>query len=116
MKEKDERAAMDAYLGKNIRQTQPTTSLMKSTSRWLNHPVMREVIPIWLLRRNGPDFPVEADHTLGLATAMQEIQPAEEINEMMEAERKHNPALERFLSEQRQRMSQQAAKPAQPRA
>jgi ubiquinone biosynthesis protein Coq4 len=95
----DERAAIDAYLGKNIRHPEPTSSLMRSTSRWLNHPVMREVIPIWLLRKNGPDFPVEADHTLGLATAMQEIQPAAEINEMMEAERKINPALDQFLTE-----------------
>ena len=66
MKDADkERAALDAYLGKNIRLEAPTSSLMKSTSEWLNHPIIREVLPIWLLRKNGPDFPVEADHRFG---------------------------------------------------
>src|SRR5690606_32377290 len=85
-KEDDERKAIDAYLGKNIRRVEPNSSLLQSTSRWLNHGKVREVIPIWLLRKNGPDFPVEADHTLGLATAFSEVVPPAEVAALMEQE------------------------------
>ena len=95
----EERKALDAYLGKNIRLEQPTSSLMKSTSDWLNHPIIREVLPIWLLRKNGPDFPVEADHTLGLSKAFEEVVPAARVAELLEEERRINPEFDAWVSE-----------------
>lgn len=98
-KDDSERKAIDAYLGKNIRRVEPNSSLMQSTSRWLNHGKVREVIPIWLLRKNGPDFPVEADHTLGLSTAFSEVIPPEEVAALMEEERRKNPELDAWFEE-----------------
>ena len=98
-KDDSERKALDAYLGKNIRRVEPNSSLMQSTSRWLNHGKVREVIPIWLLRKNGPDFPVEADHTLGLATAFSEVIPPEEVAALMEEERRKNAELNAWFEE-----------------
>jgi ubiquinone biosynthesis protein Coq4 len=88
-----ERRAMDAYLGRNIRRVEVTSSLPTSTSRWLNNGKIREVLPIWLLRKNGPDFPVEADHTLGMSTAFAEILPEAEVSALFEAEMAKDPAL-----------------------
>src|SRR5262245_47401556 len=51
---------LEAYLGRNVNLTQSTSSLPQSSSKWLNNGKIRELLPIWLLRRNGPDFPVEA--------------------------------------------------------
>ena len=100
MKDADkERAALDAYLGKNIRLEAPTSSLMKSTSEWLNHPIIREVIPIWLFRKNGPDFPVEADHTLGLSRAFDEVVPPSRVAELLEEERRINPEFDAWVNE-----------------
>lgn len=94
-----ERAALDAYLGKNIRLEQTTSSLMKSTSEWLNHPIIREVLPIWLLRKNGPDFPVEADHTLGLSRAFDDVVPPSRVAELLEQERRINPEFDAWVRE-----------------
>ncbi len=94
-----EREALDAYLGKNIRLAAPTSSLMKSTSEWLNHPIIREVLPIWLLRKNGPDFPVEADHTLGLSKAFDEVVPQTRVAELLEEERRINPDFDAWIAE-----------------
>ncbi len=93
----DERKAMDAYLGKNIRKVEATSSLLQSTSRWLNNGKIREVLPIWLLRKNGPDFPVEADHTLGMSTAFGEVLPEAEVLALFEDEMAANPALDAWV-------------------
>lgn len=98
-KAEEERKALDAYLGKNIRLEAPTSSLMKSTSEWLNHPIIREVLPIWLLRKNGPDFPVEADHTLGLSKAVDEVVPPSRVAELVEEERRINPEFDAWIRE-----------------
>jgi hypothetical protein len=42
----DERNAMDAYLGRNIRKAEATSSLLQSTSEWLNKGKIRELLPI----------------------------------------------------------------------
>lgn len=98
-KAEEERKALDAYLGKNIRLEAPTSSLMKSASEWLNHAIIREVLPIWLLRKNGPDFPVEADHTLGLSKAVDDVVPQARVAELLDEERRINPAFDAWVSE-----------------
>ena len=96
---KDERAAMDAYLGKNIRTVDGTSSLLKSTSAWLNHAKVRELVALWMLRKNGPDFPVEADHTLGLSTAFGEVLPDAEVLALMEEEMRSDPQFDAWIKE-----------------
>lgn len=83
----------EAYLGKNIRMAECTSSVPQSSSRWLNNAMVREVLPIWLLRKNGPDFPVEADHTLGLQSAFDQVLPEAEASALFMEELKVNPAL-----------------------
>jgi ubiquinone biosynthesis protein Coq4 len=56
-------------------------------------------VATWLLRKNGPDFPVEADHTLGLAQAVERIQPREEVEALIAEERKINPSFNAFFEE-----------------
>lgn len=90
---------MAAYLGKGIRAVTTDSSTLISSSRWLNNATVREVVATWLLRKNGPDFPVEADHTLGLMQAIQQVQPDAEVSALMEEERKINPAFDAWLSE-----------------
>ena len=94
-----ERNAMDAYLGRNIRKVEVTSSLPQSTSEWLNSGKIRELLPIWLLRKNGPDFPVESDHTLGMAAAFGEVLPDSELLALLETEMALNPALEAWVRE-----------------
>lgn len=89
----------EAYLGKNIRMDECTSSIPRSSSEWLNNAMIREVLPIWLLRRNGQDFPVEADHTLGLAAAFGQVLPEAEASELFMEELKINPALARHVAE-----------------
>ncbi|MCB2064357.1 MAG: hypothetical protein KDE25_13100 [Novosphingobium sp.] len=84
---------LDAYLGRNIREAECTSSIPQSSSRWLNNAMVREIIPIWLLRKNGPDFPVEADHTLGLQAAFNQVVPEEEASALFMAELEINPRL-----------------------
>ena len=93
----DEQKARDAYLGKNIRKVEASSSLLQSTSVWLNNGKVRELIAVWLLRKNGPDFPVEADHTLGLAAAFGEVLPDAEVLAMFEAEMAANPELDAWV-------------------
>lgn len=88
-----------AYLGKNIRRADANSSLLVSNSRWLNSSAVREILATWLLRKNGPDFPVEADHTLGMREATEQVIPISEIEELMVEERRINPTFDAFMDE-----------------
>lgn len=87
------------YFGAGVRKAPVQTSLLESTSRWLNDAGMRDVLAVWMLRRNGPDFPVEADHTLGMREATERVQSVDEIEDMLIAERRINPALDAWFEE-----------------
>lgn len=89
----------EAYLGKNVREVECASSIPQSSSRWLNSAMVRELLPIWLLRRNGPDFPVEADHTLGMAAAFEQVIPEAEASALFMEELKINPALARHVEQ-----------------
>jgi ubiquinone biosynthesis protein COQ4 len=95
----NDKSAVSAYLGKNIRRTRSDSSLLTSNSRWLNNSAVREILATWLLRKNGPDFPVEADHTLGMREATEQVIPPSEIEELMVEERRVNPTFDAFMGE-----------------
>ncbi|WP_181008335.1 Coq4 family protein [Sphingomonas montanisoli] len=99
MKAEADRKILDSYLGAGVKRETTDSSLLISSSRYLNNPQIRDIIATWLLRKNGPDFPVEADHTLGLSTAMAQVNPAHETAALMEEERKINPAFDAWLKE-----------------
>jgi ubiquinone biosynthesis protein COQ4 len=95
----NEKSAVHAYLGKNVRRASTDSSLLVSNSRWLNNSKVRELLATWLLRKNGADFPVEADHTLGMREATEQVIPPSEIEELMVEERRVNPTFDAFMEE-----------------
>jgi ubiquinone biosynthesis protein Coq4 len=94
-----DKSAVSAYLGKGIRRVGAESSLLVSSSRWLNNRDVREILATWLLRKNGPDFPVEADHTLGMREATEQVVPLEEVEALMVEERRINPTFDAFMEE-----------------
>jgi ubiquinone biosynthesis protein Coq4 len=86
------------YLLRGITQMTTASSTLISSSRYLNSPKMREWVAQELLRKNGPDLPTPSG-AYQLSFIIKEMQNFAEIDAMLEAERKHNAALDRFLSE-----------------
>jgi ubiquinone biosynthesis protein COQ4 len=95
----DDQSAVRAYLGKNIRRASTESSVLASSSRWLNNAAVRDILATWLLRKNGPDFPVEADHTLGMREATEQVIPLAELEALMVEERRINPTFDAFMAE-----------------
>ena len=93
---------MDAsikYLSQNVKPVATTSSVLVSSSKYLNHPVIRDVVATWMLRRNGRDWPVEADHAMGLYGAIVSLQDEDRIEAMFVAERKKNPRFDAWMEE-----------------
>jgi ubiquinone biosynthesis protein COQ4 len=86
------------YLLRGITQMTTASSTLISSSRYLNNPRMREWVAQELLRKNGPDLPTPSGAFI-LSGIIKEMQNFDEIDAMLEAERTHNPVLDRFLSE-----------------
>lgn len=86
------------YLLRGIQQLSSESSVLVSSSRYLNSPAMRDWVAQELLRKNGPDLPTPSG-AYKLSFIIKEMQNYAEIDAMLEAERKRFPALDRFLSE-----------------
>jgi ubiquinone biosynthesis protein COQ4 len=87
------------YLSRNIRPVSTTSSVLVSSSKFLNHPLIRDVVATWMLRRNGNDWPVEADHAMGLFGAIVSLQDEDYIENLFVAERKKNPRFDAWMQE-----------------
>jgi ubiquinone biosynthesis protein COQ4 len=86
------------YLYRGIKLLQTDSSVLISSSRYLNNPALREWMATELLRRNGPDLP-NPSGAYKLSFIIKEIQDFAHVDELFERERKTLPALDRFLSE-----------------
>jgi ubiquinone biosynthesis protein COQ4 len=86
------------YLFRGIRPVSTASSVLVSSSKYLNDPAMREWVSTMLLRRNGPDLPTPSDG-LKLANIIKGLQDFAAIDAMLEDERKRFPELDRWLSE-----------------
>lgn len=86
------------YLLRGITQLQTESSVLVSSSRYLNSPALREWMAQELLRKNGPDVPNPAG-AYRLSFIIKELQDYAEIDALFEEERKRFPALDRWLSE-----------------
>jgi ubiquinone biosynthesis protein COQ4 len=86
------------YLLRGVVPVETESSVLVSSSKYLNHPRLREWVATIVLRRNGPDFPPQAEmHELpGILDSLRDHQ---HIEEMFTAERKVNPALDRWFEE-----------------
>lgn len=85
------------YLMRGIRAVTTDSSVLVSSSKYLNHPRLREWVATQLLRRSGADRPTPAD-SYELNLILREIQDYDYIETLFKAERKINPALDAWLS------------------
>jgi ubiquinone biosynthesis protein COQ4 len=83
----------------NGRREVPTmSSVLVSSSRWLNDPRIREWITNESLRRNGADYPL----LFGLPQlieAIDQVRDVDRVESLIKAERKINPALDHWFGE-----------------
>lgn len=86
------------YLLRGITQLTTASSTLISSSKYLNNPALRDWLAQELLRRNGSDLPVPSG-AFRLSQIIREMQDFGRISEMLEAERKRLPELDRFLAE-----------------
>lgn len=87
-----------SYLMRGVMPVETESSVLVSSSKYLNDPRLREWIAMIALRRNGHDFPPPAEmHTL--PRILDELRDHDHIEAMFTEERKVNPALDRWMSE-----------------
>ena len=93
------------YFTSGIRHAEPTSSNLQSTSKYLNHPGLRDWLVTHFLRRNGPDIPIPSDPVMGLTQAMDDLRDEAEYTRLIDAEKEKNPKVRKWLDEERPYMS-----------
>ena len=88
-----------AYLMQGVVQNPSNSSVLASTSRYLNHPGLRDWVATHYLRRNGPDRTPASDTAAGLIPALLEIADVEHIEQLVAAERQINPRFRAWVDE-----------------
>jgi|JI10StandDraft_1071094.scaffolds.fasta_scaffold19391_9 ubiquinone biosynthesis protein COQ4 len=86
------------YFMRGLQDIPTASSRLVSSSKFLNHPVIREYVMQESLRKNGRDFPM----TYGLPNlfqALYEIRDAKRINEMLADQCKTKPELAAWFEE-----------------
>lgn len=86
------------YLMRGVMAVGTESSVLVSSSRYLNNPRLREWLAMILLRRNGPDMPPQAEMHEFLSI-LDELRDYDRIEEMFAAERKVNPELDAWFNE-----------------
>ena len=87
-----------SYLMKGIRSVETDSSVLISSSRYLNDARVRDWVATHLLRRNGPDVPTPSD-SIQLVQILREVQDIDHINALFAAERQKSPALDAWFRE-----------------
>ena len=86
------------YFMRGLQDIPTVSSRLVSSSKYLNHPVIREYVMQESLRKNGRDFPMT--YALpGLFQACYEIRDDKRINEMLADQCKTKPELAQFFEE-----------------
>jgi ubiquinone biosynthesis protein COQ4 len=86
------------YLAKGMRKVETESSVLVSSSKYLNNARLRDWVATHFLRRNGADRPTPSDN-VELKKALAEVRDPAHVQELFERERKVNPRLDRWLSE-----------------
>ena len=87
-----------SYLMKGLTRVSTHSSLLVSSSRYLNDARIRDWVGTHLLRKNGPDAPTPSD-PMPLVLALREVQDIGHINELFAAERRKNLSLDAWFRE-----------------
>ncbi|MGH6782318.1 MAG: hypothetical protein ACREB5_09450 [Sphingomonadaceae bacterium] len=86
------------YLLRGVQPMTTESSVLVSSSKYLNDPRLREWIANISLKRNGPDMPAQAE-MYPLIGLLDELQDKDRIEELFTAERAKNPALDAWFNE-----------------
>jgi len=86
------------YLARGVNLLGTDSSVLVSSSKYLNHPKLREWIAFIALKKNGPDFPPAAEmhQLLGF---IDELRDFDHIEHMITEERKVNPRFDAWFNE-----------------
>ena len=87
-----------SYLMQGIRMLDTESSVLISSSRYLNDPRVRDWVGTHLLRRNGADVPTPSD-SIQLVQILREVQDVGHINALFAEERRKNAALDAWFNE-----------------
>ena len=93
-----------AYLMASVKPVATESSVLVSSSSWLNHAPLRDWIATQYLRRNGPDRLTASDTADGLIPLFAELRDLDRIAALIEHEKTINPRFkawvdERFISQ-----------------
>ena len=87
-----------SYLMQGINKETTDSSVLISSSRYLNDPRLRDWVATHMLRKNGPDIPTPSD-SIQLAVMLRDILDVEGINKLIAREREKNAALDAWFEE-----------------
>lgn len=87
-----------SYLMQGIEKVPTESSVLVSSSKYLNDARVRDWVATHLLRRNGPDVPTPSD-SIQLVQILREVQDIDHINGLIAAEREENPQLDAWFKE-----------------
>ena len=92
-----------AYLMTSVKPVATQSSVLVSSSPWLNHPLLRDWIATQYLRRNGPDRMTSSDTADGLIPLLAQLRDRDRVVALIEREKEINPRFrawveERFIS------------------
>lgn len=85
-----------AYFNGAIRKIETESSVLVSSSKYLNHPMLRALIAQEMLRRNGPDLPNTA-YIPEVAQILHDLEDMPRIIELFEMEKARLPLFRQWL-------------------
>ncbi|OYX92505.1 MAG: hypothetical protein B7Y74_11955, partial [Novosphingobium sp. 35-62-5] len=85
-----------AYFNGAIQKIETESSVLVSSSKYLNHAGLRTLIAQEMLRRNGPDLPNTA-YIPEVAQALHDLEDMHRIIELFEMEKARLPLFKRWL-------------------
>ncbi|TZG26027.1 hypothetical protein FYJ91_13760 [Sphingomonas montanisoli] len=88
-----------SYFHKGITPQTTESSLLISSSKYLNSPVIRDWLTSHYLRRNGQDQPVPPDTTLGLSQELMKIRDPARLQALIDREKEINPKFKAWVEE-----------------
>jgi len=84
------------YLARGWVPVETPSSVLVSSSKYLDNAALREWLAMILLRRNGPDMPPQAEMH-ALLPILESLRDHARIEAMFDAERRENPALDAWF-------------------
>jgi ubiquinone biosynthesis protein COQ4 len=86
------------YLLRGLQKREGSTTLLSSTSKYLDEPRMRDWVAMALLRRSGKDVPTTSD-AYKLYHILRDLEDNDRIEELFTQSRKENPALDKWFND-----------------